>query len=139
VRSIIDVLYHPMRDLTSPVRELLMNHATCLPELLAALTQRSPAEGSRVSSRFSLLLTLLGVTPEEFLDAVNFAQRPPQPAPTADPVGEFLERITADDICALDRVLSVDVPLDVALPIFVEQNKDVVATIEQINRMRSAR
>jgi hypothetical protein len=139
VQPILTILHCLLRDVTLPIREFLLRNPACLPDLVASVARGDPEHGSVFSSNPQLLLSLFGITPDEFLEALSRAQSPPvpAPAPAPDPVGDFIEGITHEDLLALERVMSADVTLDVALPIFLEQNKDVAATIAQINRMRS--
>jgi hypothetical protein len=136
VQPILTILHCLLRDVTLPIREFLLRNPACLPDLVASVSRGDPSHGSVFSSNPQLLLSLFGITPDEFLEALNRVQPPPAPEPTPDPVGEFIDGITHEDLLALERVMTADVTLDVALPIFIEQNKDVAATIEQINRMR---
>jgi hypothetical protein len=136
VQAIIAILQRMLRDVTMPFREYLLSNPGCLPELLRSVARTDPVNGSTFASSPHLLLALFGITPDEYLEALNRAHPPPEPE--RDPVELFINGLTREDLIALGRVMSADVTLDEALPIFLEQNKDVAATIDEINRIRQA-
>jgi hypothetical protein len=122
-----------IHEVTVPFREYLLNNPRFLLDLLNTATTTGEESGGLANVRNDpqLLLALFGITPGEFLEALQRIERPP---PRPDAVSEFLEEITRDDLLALERVVRAGVPLDVALPIFLEQNRDADATIEEANR-----
>jgi hypothetical protein len=130
--SIAPPLQMVARGIDGPVRDYVLRNPACLPDLIATLAQSDPASGLLFTENPHMLLAVFGISAAEFLDAIARVARP-QPAP--DPVGEFLDGLTPEDFRALQRVTTPDVPLSVVIPIFLEQHKDIAATIEQINRI----
>jgi hypothetical protein len=129
---VVSILQTVLCDSHASVREQLLRDPTCLPDLVRAVGKAEVTNRPLFRECPQLLLTLFGRTAEELLAG----QPQQQPEFDADPVRDFLNELTMDDVLALYRVMVTEAPLDVVIPIFLEQNKDVAATIEQINRMR---
>jgi hypothetical protein len=93
--------------------------------------KRSPPQTAALRAQSAhLLLYILNRHLTELTEALNRAVET-----ESDTVDRFLAELTSDDFLALERVMTTNVPLDIAIPIFVRHGKDVYPTIEQINRM----
>jgi hypothetical protein len=132
IGSVVSILQTLICDSNVSIRERLLRDSTALPDLVRAVGTAEVTNRPLFREIPQLLLALFGRTAEELLNG----SPPERPPSEPDPVGDFLDGLTMDDFLALSRVMVTDVPLEVAISIFLEQNKDVAATIEQINRMR---
>jgi hypothetical protein len=131
--SVAALLQTVSHDIDGPIRDYVLRNPACLPDLIATLTRSNPANGLLFTQNPHILLDIFGISAAEFLEAVRRPQAPPR-----DPVDEFLDALTQDDLRALQRVMTPGVPLSVVVAVFIEQHKDVAATIEQINRMTNS-
>jgi hypothetical protein len=71
VELIVTILQHFLRSVTIPFRDYLLSHPSYLPELLNSVARNDPTNASLFANNPHLLLALFGITPEEFLEALN--------------------------------------------------------------------
>jgi hypothetical protein len=142
LNALIALLRDLFRDVSVPIRDYFLRHPTSLPQLLASVNRAYPGNNSLFAENPQLLLGIFGIQPSEFVDAINetgeadrTTPRPLTDMTDAEMIDRFIADLTPDDVRALERVMRTNVSLDVAIPIFIRQHKDVDATIEQINRM----
>jgi hypothetical protein len=133
-RSTPDPLVRDLRphfgDSQLSIREQVLQNPSLLNQIVTEFARNHPEGADYLAENPELLLDILDIQPAEFADAMNRAVQS-----ESDLVSRFLAELTSDDFLALERVMTTNVPLNVAIPIFVRHGKDVDATIEQINRM----
>jgi hypothetical protein len=117
------------------LREQILRNPALVIQIMTEFAQGNPQSAGYLTENPQLFLDVFDIRPAEFLEAVNGIRMGPPPPSEADLVAQFLANLTPDDFFGLERVMTTNVPLNIAIPIFVRHHKDVEATIEQINRM----
>jgi hypothetical protein len=142
LNTLIALLRDMFRDVSVPIRDYFLRHPASLPQLFSSISRAYPGNASLFAENPNLLLGIFGIDARDFVDAINRADSVSRTVPDpindmtdAEMIDRFMAELTPDDIRALERVMRTNVSLDVAIPIFIRQHKNVDATIEQINRM----
>lgn len=154
------ILPDVLSELNLPnLRQHFLDNPSTVPALIVAMAQTDPENAAILNDNPHLLLQMLGISPVEFLYAVNrHIGQPPrgdqqqQPQATEQHVEEqevantvqseaqlinnFLENLTPQEFHDLEQVVATNIDLADAIPIFLRNDRNPDATIQEINRMR---
>jgi hypothetical protein len=129
-RSLIYDLTDQFGDGSLSIRDQILRDPPLVAQIMTEFSRSYPQNANYLIENPQLLLEVFDIRPAEFAQALSCVR-----ASGSDLVSDFLAGLTTDDLLALERVMSTNLPLNLVIPIFVGQNKDVGATIEQINRL----
>jgi hypothetical protein len=92
VRAIIGILQRVLRDVTMTFREHCLSNRPHLPEILIVILTMDPGDVDVFLNNPRFAMSFLGATPDEYREALDRAQRPPEA------VAECVEGMTGEDL-----------------------------------------